>query len=97
MGGKRAPDVTRKCGGGRLRERRDPARKVDFGGVEDFGGSRVTFACQGGRVFGRASKVERVEVKASRGMFLEAFVVFGEELIEQLRKGHSVATLLPVQ
>jgi len=41
--------------------------------------------------------VERVEVKASRGMFLEAFVVFGEELIEQLRKGHSVATLLPVQ
>ena len=69
MGGKRAPDVTRKYGSGRLRERRDPARKVDFGG------SRVTFACQGGRVFGRASKVERVEVKASRGMFLEAFVV----------------------
>ena len=62
MGGKRAPDVTRKYGSGRLRERRDPARKVDFGG------SRVTFACQGGRVFGRASKVEREEVKASRSV-----------------------------
>ena len=53
MGGKRAPDVTRKYGSGRLRERRDPARKVDFGG------SRAIFACQGGGVFDRVTWREK--------------------------------------
>src|SRR5436305_7594205 len=50
--------MTRKRGRGRLRGRRDRARRIDFGG------SRVTFACQGGEVFDRVTW--RVEMEASR-------------------------------
>jgi hypothetical protein len=65
-------DVTRKRGKGKLRRGEEIRR-------EDFGGSRVTFACQGGEVFSQVTW--KVDVEASRVCSLRLLWCFRERSV----------------